>query len=215
MSGGSSRSKACSIYVRRNSVTATSLWLDVSRGRISVVSSLWLRGFGLFGDSSSNGWSSRDFGEGGSRPARVGSVWCSALRDLQVMHAGPSGWWQHRHDAGDHLDVRRLSRTVSNGTRTVAVLFGELRWTPAPCGCDSTLRRHLASALDALGCSRDGRARGSRVPAATSEPSIQAKLIKLGTPGHERKAALPSFTEHPVISRGNLRGCRRIQPIGY
>jgi hypothetical protein len=57
------------------------------------------RGARSFGDSSSSSWSTRDFDEGGSRPARVGSVWKPACED-SAEHAGPSGTWQHGPGAG-------------------------------------------------------------------------------------------------------------------
>jgi hypothetical protein len=62
-------------------------------------------------------------------PLESGDVRRSAVSAISCRHAGPSRWWQHRHDAGDHLDVRRLSRTVSNGWRTRSrFLSGGLVW---------------------------------------------------------------------------------------
>jgi hypothetical protein len=69
--------------------------------------------------------------------------------------------------------------------------------------------------MDVRGAHRDGRARGSQVPAATSGPVLRAKLAMPGIPGRGTMAAILSITEKPAALWGNLRGCRRIQPIGY
>jgi hypothetical protein len=190
MSGGSSRSR-CLFGTREAKLGGGNIAV-VGRmsGQDSVVSGLVLRGFGWFGDSSSSAVHRAFVGESGSRPAGVDDVWCPVLRYLLVGMLV-------RRDGGN--TVKTLKTTSMSdvclapfrtGRGTVAVPSGELRWRAIAVW----FRSHAEEAPRVrTGCtrvlSRDGRARGSRVLAATPEPLLRAKLVKLDTPDHEWKVA--------------------------
>jgi hypothetical protein len=78
-------------------------------------------------------------------------VWCSVLRDLFVGMLV-------RRDGGNTVETLdstsmsdQTSRTVSNGVRSHRSFLRGASVRAEPRGTDSTLRRHLASALDVSG----------------------------------------------------------------